>query len=177
MLSIPSGRAIIVPMKLLRRFRPILIFVAVSLLLGIGTGLAWLYLIPHNPVPANIRKSVPFKIYYPDQRHLPKGYLLDPKSFTSNGKAVVYHIYGPNKYDITISQQQRASDADIAKFYAAVMPHRTKLGTALGDAQVGTIGQMNVVSLTPTGQTWVLMSVPTDMQVSTLQDIVKTLRN
>lgn len=113
----------------------------------------------YNPVPASIRKSVPFPVYFPDNKKLPPGFTLNTSSFSHNDDAVIYTVsHGTDM--ITFSVQAPASTVVLSDFNTKQIPLHTTLTTPYGNATKGAISQRSVVSLPIDTSAWIIVTGP-----------------
>jgi hypothetical protein len=144
--------------KLLNSTKP---FTALLVIVVIVTGVV-ITLKSHqsNIVPANIRKSVNFTVYYPKPSRLPAGYSLDTSSFSTGNHAVLYVVrYGDNQ-KLVFTLQSKPSTAALQTFNNAIIPLHTQLSTPIGTATIGAARGETFVSLPTNGKSWILMTAP-----------------
>ncbi len=149
---------------------------------GIACAGGWLYAnSTKSPVPKNLSESVNFPVYYPDIKKLPNGYTLNKGSFTSPEKGVIIYSvnYGDGK-KLIFSTQQQPSDSKIQSFYSNYIPLRNKMGTNLGEAEVGAYGTeknlKTVVSLPTNNKTWLIITAPYDINQDQLKQVLNSLQ-
>lgn len=131
---------------------------------------------PQSLVPEQIRRSVPFAIYYPDPAKLPAGYHLDTNSFSTGNQAVLYTVKYAHNQHIVFTVQAKPSEADLKTFYANRLPLRTEVSTAVGTAAIGALGNQTIASLPTTGAAWLIITAPPDLKPGVLEQIIKALR-
>jgi hypothetical protein len=162
--------------KLKLKFKLIVVglIVIAALLLG-------LYLITHpsskviSPIPFRISQSVDFPVYYPINQKLPAGYSLQTNSISSNNQAVLYAVSGPHGQNLSFSVQRKPAASSIQNFYTQHLPLHTTLNTAVGLATIGAIGSQAIVSLPTTGNAWVIITAPANINQPILDQIIKSL--
>jgi hypothetical protein len=152
--------------------------VGLGLLVVMAGAAAWLWLVPRDPVPADVKQAVNFPVYYPQQDKLPAGYVLDTKSFVASDQAVIYAInYGDNQ-KLVVTVQKRPTDDELAVFYKNSIPIHKDVLTLTGKAAVGAVGEQTMVSLPTSDRSWLIMTGPADINrdqlTQVLQSIVKT---
>jgi hypothetical protein len=163
-----------------RKLAVIISVLAVILALGLGIG-GWIYLTNNrSPVPKSLVRAVTFPIYYPNQRKLPKGYVLNTSSFTSPQKGIVIYSVSYGNKKLIFSTQKQPSDDDIQGFYANYIPLRNKMHTTLGQAEIGAYGSggnlKTVVSLPTYKGTWLIITAPYDINQNQLKQVLNSLR-
>ena len=128
----------------------------------------------HNPVPIAVQKSVPFTIYFPNQKKLPAGYNLDIRSFSASSEAVVYAItYGPGK-NIAITAQQKPDNAAIQSLYSQVAS-RTTISTPAGTATVGSLNGKAFAGIPTKTGVWLLATAPASINTGQFKAVLQTL--
>ena len=164
--------------------------VSTLITLALIAGTAAVFIVYKNiyssPVPKNISKQLDFPVYYPDQKKLPKGYLLNASSFKIPQQGVLlYSIdYGNNKR-LVFSVQKQPSDDEIQAFYANYIPLRNKIHTVLGDAEIGARNTQDtnkpitqtVVSMPTNKGSWVILTAPYDINQNDLKQTLNSLKN
>ncbi|HSX18343.1 MAG TPA: hypothetical protein VLE51_03240 [Candidatus Saccharimonadales bacterium] len=156
--------------------------VAVIAVLGIVLILvvvgAWLYgQKSASPVPKNIKNAVSFPIYYPDQKKLPAGYILDTKSFANPVKnGVSYAVNYGNGQKLIFSVQPKPSDNELQSFYGNYIPLRIDIQIPNGQAEIGTYHNQTLVSLPVINGPWIIITGPQNTNQSQLKQVLSALR-
>ena len=130
---------------------------------------------PASVVPASIRESVPFKVYYPEAAKMQAGYTLDQKSFTHSDQAVVYAITYDGGKQVAITVQKKPREADLKTFYRNHIPIRNELQTSLGKAAIAQLNGQSFASL-PAKDSWLLITAPLDINQDNLRTLLQSLR-
>jgi hypothetical protein len=154
------------------------------LILAAGAG-AWIYLHrPVSPVPKEFRKGLTFTIYYPDQKKLPTGYVLDKTSFANpHDNTLLYRVNYGNGKKLTFALQIKPSADDIESFYANLIPLRNKMDVPAGHAEIGAynnagkIDTQSVVSLPTATNTWIIITGPADIDQGQLKQVLESIRS
>ncbi len=146
------------PTKKTRGWRPSkkqLLFGAwfvLTILVGI---LIW-WRISNRPFfPATIKASYP--LYYPTK--VPKDFTLDKSKFLSTKDSVIYSFKSKSGQVITISQQAKPGNFDLAKFGAQNLTAPTQFLTPFGTVAVGKF-QNGAAAVVLTSQTLVFINAP-----------------
>ena len=127
-------------------------------------------------VPDSVIKSVSFKIYYPDQTKLPKGYVFDKRSITTpvqNG--VSYSVDYPGGNKIVFSLQLKPSDSELQSFKTNFIPLRNEVRTSLGQADIGAYNQQTLVSFPLNDGPWIVITAPSDIDQDKLKQVLNSL--
>lgn len=134
----------------------------------------------NNTLPYPISKSAEatlgFDIYYPDQKLLPSGYVLDKNSFSFSDQTIIYTVSYGNNQKLVFSDQTKPSDSEIQTFYAKRMPLNTSLSTSVGKATIGAINSQTVASLPTNTNAWLLITGPSDTNQQNLNQVLKSIR-
>lgn len=130
-----------------------------------------------DPFSSQQRTIVPFRLYYPTQ--LPAPYYVDETSVGRLQETVVNMriTEGHGKGNaLTISQQSLPTNFDLEAFYQS-FGERSVFTTHLGKATAGTIdnGKSRLVSLVTDEKTWILVQAPLNVELETVQQILKSL--
>lgn len=160
-----------------RKYKKFIFIFTIVILAGAGGVGGWYYKNrTKSPVPTAIQQSINFPIYYPDSKKLPTGYSLDTGSFSKGQGAVIYKInYGKNQH-IIVSVQQKPSDQAIKSFDTKYIPLHTDITTAIGTAKIGAIDTHAVVSLPTSGNSWLLMTAPSDINQNQLKQVIRSIK-
>lgn len=134
-----------------------------------------------DPVPASIRQSVPFTVYYASSAKLPEDCNTDVSSFSTPQTGVVLFAVVCSEGKLVISEQQQPARGDLQKFYASLMPRHQPLRTSSGTAQVGLLINgtdiQNAASL-PVGRSgpWIIVTASPSVTPQHLRQVVESLR-
>ena len=136
---------------------------------------------PGNPVPAGIRASVGFRIYYPASRNLPAGYTLDSRSFRQpEAGVVVFQLNNGQGQHLIFSEEAKPSGDVVGKFESASIPIHTELTTSVGKAKIGAIGTgknlQSVVSLPTENGPWIIITAPAGINFNDLKQVLNSIR-
>jgi len=134
-----------------------------------------------GPVPAAISHAVNFPVYYPDQKKLPAGYVLDINSFSlpiQNG--VAYNVnYDTNK-KIVFSVQIKPADTEIQSFNGNYIPLRIDYQTPIGQAEIGAYNNhgdvQTMVSVPTKTNAWIIITAPYNINQDQLKQVLGSLR-
>jgi hypothetical protein len=162
----------------LPRLRTIILIVIAIGLAGSASALILMILLrPPDPIPAIIRRDLPFSLYYPSQSKMPKGYKLAISSFRllQAQKVLLYTVNGPNNLELIFSVEQAPSAQDIQGFYTSHMPLHITVSTNVGTAAIGAIDDKTVASLPAKGNSWILVSAPKNVSEPDLSQIMNSL--
>jgi hypothetical protein len=134
-----------------------------------------------NPVPKDIRKAVSFKVYYPDEAKMPKGYVLDKSSFRkAEGSVVLFSISYDNGRSMVVSEQPQPPQDIIEKFKTSAIPVSNKVSTYLGQAAIGAYNNgdkiQTVTSLPITNGPWLIITAPSDVNQDELKQVLQALK-
>jgi hypothetical protein len=160
-----------------RIFTVIIVFAVIG-----GAGLAWrLAGATGSPVPAGLRSSAGFPIYYPDQGHLPDGYTLDTTSFQkADGGAIIYAIKNSSGGNLIASEVAQPGGNVIDDFTKNSIPLHSTVDTSLGKAQIGAYGSppnlRSIVSLPINHGPWLIITAPANTPQTDLKQITLSLR-
>jgi hypothetical protein len=135
----------------------------------------------HNPVPRNLRQSVSFPVYYPDEHKLPKGFVLNESSFKTAQKGVIIFSIGQaGGQRLIISEEARPSDSTINDFIKNYTPLHSTVSTKLGQAQFGAFGNppniRTIVSLPINKGPWLIITAPTTISQDDIKQILQSLK-
>jgi hypothetical protein len=150
----------------------------------------WIFKINSNPIPGNIRKSLNFSVYYPDQ--MPQGFKIDKTSFQYNNGLMTFVIRNGNQY-ITISEQKEpnpAPDLNSLAFNSNSPSNFNGTGSSNSNTQaefvsvpttIGTAVQSTVAGQPPTiivstKTTLINMNGPLNVPSSQLLDVLNQLK-
>jgi hypothetical protein len=137
-----------------------------------------------SPVPANVKEAVKFRVYYPDQAKMPKGYVLDTSSFSvpqENG--VAYKVTYDTDKKIVFSVQPKPSDEELTTFLTSYIPLRTSVETPNGEAEVGAYNTpggdtQTMGSWTATNDnTWIIFTAPYDTNQDNLAKVLQAFKS
>jgi hypothetical protein len=132
-----------------------------------------------GPVPATIRNSVDFPVYYPASDHLPEGYTLDTNSFKLAETGVVVFSVLHSSGQLQFSEQQQPAQSVIRDFVKTYIPLHTSLKTSDGQAEIGSFGTgqnlRTVVSLPINNGPWLILTLPPSVSQKDLTTVVKAL--
>ncbi|GEM_PF-625712 len=154
-------------------------FFCMLILVSIGAG-GWLLMHRNtSPVPKKIQSAVSFTVYYPDQKKLPAGYVLDMNSFSSGQGAVVYTVnYGGKK--LFFSLQKKPTSLQIQGFYAKYLALHTSTQLAIGTATIGAINNgkqvRSLVSIPTSSNAWILITGPPDVNQDQLNRVLRAIK-
>lgn len=127
-------------------------------------------------VPDSIIKSVSYKIYYPNQAKLPKGYTFDKGSFSTPVKnGVTYAVNYPGNNKIVFSLQSKPSDSELQSFKANFIPLSNEVRTSLGQADIGAYNQQTLVSFPLNDGPWIVITAPSDINQDRLKEVLNSL--
>lgn len=151
-----------------------------AVLVGIGIAVvvaALFLLLPTKPtvVPKDIRKNIPFSIYYPDQSKLPKGYTLQKASFTSPDSGVVLYAVTFPRGKFVLSVQEKPDKEELDSFTNQRLPVRYTLSTPNGRATVGVLGNQLVASLPTNSDSWVIVTSPQNTRQAEMRSLLNSL--
>lgn len=127
------------------------------------------------PIPKQTAATLGFDIYYPNQKLLPAGYVLNKNSFSYNDQALIYTVSYGNNQHVAFSVQRKLSSDQLAQFYAKNMPLRINLDTDIGTAALGSINLESVASLPTNTNSWLLISAPGGINQSEFKEVIKSL--
>jgi hypothetical protein len=132
-----------------------------------------------SPVPTEIKKTVSFPIYYPEQSKLPPGYSLDNTSFRFAQPGVVVYAIQKGSQQLVFSEEETPGGNVVDKFTSSYIPLHNTITTDLGKAAVGAAGQganlQTIVSLPITKGPWLIITAPADTKQSDVQQILQAL--
>lgn len=177
------------PISLTRQLSPLkkrkpLFWVPISLvvicLLGFGTYLVLgdnkkIALQDSSPVPATVRKSVSFPVYYPSPAKMPAGYTLDLHSFSATSQTVVYSVTYETNKKIAFTVQRKPSDDELKLFHTNQMPLRNEVKVAVGTATTGSLNNQTLASLPTNDQTWLLITAPIDIDQEQFRQVLRAI--
>ena len=129
----------------------------------------------YNPVPASIRESANFNVYYPNPNQLPLGYVLDTTSFESNNQAVLYTVSFGNNQHLIFTVQKKPSTSEIQGFYRVHLPLTISFKTNVGTAQIGVINNESIVSLPTNTNAWILMTAPLNANQAAIKQVLQSM--
>lgn len=129
-----------------------------------------------DPVPLTIRQDVGFSVYYPNPSKLPDGYTLDVHSFTNGNQVVEYTVSSPNNQKLVFSVQPKPSDTEIQSFHKKNLPLHTTVTTPVGAAIVGAISHQAVASLPTSGDAWVIITAPANIDQGELSQVLQAIQ-
>lgn len=158
-----------------------LIAVIAIVIIGSVAGLLILHKPAASPVPADIRKAVSFPVYYPDSSQLPAGYALDSSSFRqAQPGVIVYSITHSGSQPLAVSEENQPGGSVISDFIKNYIPLHNTVDTDLGSAQVGVYGkapnQQAVASLQIKNGPWLLITAPSGVKQTDLDQILQALK-
>ena len=155
-------------------------FLLTAIAVGIATG-GWLYYQNNrSPVPNSLHKGLNFPVYYPDQKKLPAGYVLNQASFSSpQSGIIVYSINKDSGQKITFSIQAMPEDSVLQNFYKRIIPLRIEYQTPIGLAQIGGYDAskaQTVASLPTKDGVWILATAPANIDQTDLRQTLASLK-
>jgi hypothetical protein len=128
------------------------------LLVAIGLGIFYEFIVSHDPIPKSIISEVNFTLYYPTA--LPQSWKLDKSTIYADpsDKVVGYVLRGPNG-NLNISIQPVPSSFDFNSFYTKRLSNTVQFLTPLGQGAIGEpLGANQLVGSLVTTSSWVLGS-------------------
>ena len=123
----------------------------------------------NGPIPRVILSQVNFPLYYPTE--LPAGFSLDKNSFSETSGVVTYVINYDNGKKLIFNTQALPKDFDFDSFQG----NGKKIGSSLGDAYVGSLGNNTVVSVA-TDKSWLFIGVPSPINTPAMEVILQHLK-
>lgn len=147
----------------------------VAILVG-GGWLGYQHFRVSSPVPANVRSSVPFPVYYPDAKKLPAGFTFDPTAITATNQVIVYTIKYTTGKQLAITEQVKPTDDQLKDFATKQLPLNTTVAIPAGTATIGAIGMQTVISLPTHDNTWLLITGPSSIKPAELKQFLQSLR-
>ena len=134
----------------------------------------------NNPVPKNIRSSVPYTVYYPDPQKLPPGFSLVANSFRSpQAGVIVFTVAYGHGQNLVFSEQPMASSATLLEFINHYIPLHTTFNTPLGSAQLGAYNNngalRSVVNLPIIHGPWIIVTAPANINQFDLKQVIVAL--
>jgi len=134
-----------------------------------------------SPVPKMVIKAVNYPIYYPDQKKLPSGYMLNINSFKNPVANGAYYTvtYNTGK-QIIFSLQEKPSDRDLEAFINNYIVLHNDYQTSSGLAKIGAYNNHGVletlISLPTNDKTWLIITAPPDINQNQLKQVLSSLR-
>ena len=157
--------------------RLLVLVCAFILLVAVGT-VIYFWSNNQSPVPNQIKNSVSFPIYYPDQKHMPSGYVLDTKSFSNPlNKGVTYAVKYGNGQKIVFSVQPKPSDNEIQSFNSNYIPLRNHFQTPLGQVEIGSYHEQTLGSFPIINGPWIIITAPHDINQDQLKQVLGSLKS
>lgn len=128
----------------------------------------WYAVLRHpNPFPPTIH-AAKYSLFYP--RVLPPGFYIDKNSFEQTSAVTTYTIvYGGDK-KLIFTMQPKPSNFNFEDFHK----EGKRLNSPIGQAYAGAVNERTVVSI-PTDNSWLLISVPSEIKTSDLQKVLSGL--
>lgn len=160
--------------------RWLIVFLVTVVVILIALGI-FLYLKVNNgllpdPIKSSVSKTLPYNIYYTDQKKLPSGYYLDPSSFqvTSDG-AVTYNVNYGNNQTLYFSLEKKISSNQLNTFYTNYIPLHLTKSSPVGTATIGVIHNQTVVSIPTNTNTWIIITAPLNYDQKNLQQVLNSI--
>lgn len=157
-------------------FKRLLFYIACCfIIIAVSLAITFVFLIPHDPIPKNIRSQVSFTLYYPNK--LPAGWSLDKTSFyaDTNDQVVGYRLKGPSG-NLGVTIQPVPKNFSYNDFYTRRLSYTVQFLTPLGQGAVGTAEGQLIGSLVTTNS-WVLTSSnSTNIKSTDIQSIISNLK-
>lgn len=142
--------------------RAAMTLLAVAVVAGIGLGtIAWKQHISdsHNPIPASVRKGLPFQLYYPTK--LPTGYYVKADSFQQKDGVLIFYIVTPDNKLIGVSEEVLPSGVSLPKSSSGPIkiPGEADFYSAIGHAHISLEGKNYVSETITPGGVWIILNV------------------
>ena len=141
----------------------------------------WIAGLIHNPVPRDIRRAVPFPVYYPQSSKLPAGYVLNESSFRqAQPGVIIFSIGRSGGQRVIVSEEKPPPQNTIDDFLKAYIPLNTEISTKLGTAKSGAFGSApnlrGIASLVVKNGPWIILTSPANTSQSDVKAIIESLR-
>lgn len=126
-----------------------------------------------SPIPASIRSSAHFPLYYPQP--LPPGFSLITDSFSANNQAVIYQIQAPGDVKVSVSLQAIPKGFNFEDFYRQTLREPKTDLLPIGSATYGKLNRGVMVSLETT-RTWIIINSIAPLDYDQLKLLASSLR-
>jgi hypothetical protein len=158
--------------------RKIWIIFAISLLLVIALVLLTLWLRNREPAffPKEVRQSVAFDLYYPNEKKLPQGFALDRASISTSSQVVLYSVNYGNNQRIAFTIQKKPPEKKLKSFYDQQLSKARELTTDIGTASLATLNEQSFASLPTKGNSWIIVTAPKNINQDHFRQAIETLR-
>jgi hypothetical protein len=178
--SIYAPNQPIVPQKDHKPKRLKWLFIAIAIVLVIAAAATHHFVTKNNnvlplPIDKASAQTLGFDIYYPNQKLLPEGYVLDKKSFYYSNQTIIYSVIYGNNQKIIFSDQVKPSSADLQDFNAKNIPLHTTENTSIGTATLGAIGSQSIASLPTKTNAWLIITAPGDINQQVLDKVLNSV--
>jgi len=127
------------------------------------------------PIAKAQAKSLGFDIYYPSQKLLPSGYILNKGSFETTNQVLIYSVSYGNGRKLVFSDQAKPSNTQIQAFYTRNLPLNTTLLTNVGLATIGAVNAQTVISLPTDTNAWLIATAPSNINERNLDLVIKSI--
>jgi len=127
------------------------------------------------PIAKSAAKQLGFDIYYPNQKLLPSGYVLNTRSFDTSNQVLIYSVSYGNNQKIVFSDQAKPTNTQVQAFYAKNLPLNTSLQTKIGVATIGAINTQTVISIPTSTNAWLIATASGNINQQALDQVLESI--